>query len=190
MNPAGQSDLQVQQAPSMRAPKRWPLVNNLNSRSNVFTKDARLINAYAEKDRTTGEYQVEKRPGFALTPVIPGGGQGQGIFNALYYSTGHIAQVGPPSFALTQPFTWNYILSIEQDVAFPAGVNSNLFYTVYQGSTLITPKTFLGTVLLNYPGSPTPTHAQFLAIAGTRDVLIGAGAANWTYGINYLGTPN
>jgi len=77
-------DLQIQQAPYMRAPRRWPLVNTLNSRSDVFTKDARLINAYAEKDPATGEYQVEKRPGFAKTPVIYGSGVGQGIVTYPY----------------------------------------------------------------------------------------------------------
>lgn len=79
----------IAQAKYMQLPKRWPLVNNLNSRNQLFDKDARLINAYAEKDRSTGEYQVEKRPGFSIAPVVmgtPGVGHGMTSINMPFTS--------------------------------------------------------------------------------------------------------
>lgn len=74
-------EMNLSQAQTMRAPKRWPLVNTLDSRDGEFTKDARIINGYAEKDKVTGLYKIEKRPGFSPTPVVSGlGGVGQGMF--------------------------------------------------------------------------------------------------------------
>jgi hypothetical protein len=83
----------IQQAKSMAIPKRWPLVNTLDSRDGEFLKDARLVNAYAEKDKVTQEYQVEKRPGFALTPAIEGSGIGQGMFT--YEFVQLVGSIGP-----------------------------------------------------------------------------------------------
>ena len=40
----------IPEAKFMELPKRWPLVTTLNSRNGSFTKDSRLVNAYAEKD--------------------------------------------------------------------------------------------------------------------------------------------
>src|SRR5271170_811167 len=78
----GAGDLQVQQAPWMKAPKRWPLVQQPSNRSTSFTKDARLVNCYAEK-QPDGQYDVEKR--FGLGPVAwtlgSPGVRGQGLFN-------------------------------------------------------------------------------------------------------------
>lgn len=83
----------IQQAKSMAIPKRWPLVNTLDSRDGEFLKDARLVNAYAEKDPVTQEYQVEKRPGFALTPAITGSGVGQGMFSYEFIQL--VGSIGP-----------------------------------------------------------------------------------------------
>lgn len=77
----------VQQARSMQIPKRWPLVNTLDSRDGEFLKDARLVNAYAEKSPMSKDYHVIKRPGFALTTVIDGSGPGQGIVTYPYVQT-------------------------------------------------------------------------------------------------------
>ena len=63
-------EMNLSQAPTMRAPHRWPLVNTLDSRDGQFTKDAQIINGYAEKSKVTGLYTVEKRPGFAVTLPI------------------------------------------------------------------------------------------------------------------------
>jgi hypothetical protein len=70
------------QAQSVQIPKRWPLVNNVNNRDGLFLKDARLVNCYAEKDVTTGEYEINKRPGKGPQILIPSpGGLGQGVFS-------------------------------------------------------------------------------------------------------------
>lgn len=89
-------ELNLSQAPTMRAPKRWPLVNTLDSRDGEFTKDARTVNGYAEKSKITGLYTIEKRPGFAVTPVVSGlGGIGQGLFTYEYVNTvGSFPNVG------------------------------------------------------------------------------------------------
>ena len=83
----------VAQAKTMQVPKRWPLVNTLTSRNQLFNKDARLINAYAEKDPVTGDYQIEKRPGFALAPSIVGSGTGQGMFSYEFIQL--VGSIGP-----------------------------------------------------------------------------------------------
>jgi hypothetical protein len=66
-------------AKTMDEPLRWPLVNTLGSRDGTFTKDSRIINGYAEK-QPAGDYNVEKRPGFGLTPEIAGFGLAGGLF--------------------------------------------------------------------------------------------------------------
>lgn len=75
------------QAQTVAVPKRWPLVTSLQNRTSAdvvanpsILKDARLVNAYAELNPQTSEYDVEKRPG--LSPVLyntPTGGRG--IYN-------------------------------------------------------------------------------------------------------------
>lgn len=94
----------------MQAPKRWPLAGTLGNRSNNFLKDGRLVNAYAEKDRATGLYQVEKRGGFAAAPAFTGIGLGQGIYTypyivnsgglsgaGIYYATLYVTESFPNS---------------------------------------------------------------------------------------------
>ena len=76
------------QAPTVATPKRWPLVNSLGYRATNLKQDAQIINGYCEKDKLLNVYQVEKRPGFALTPVVTGTGPGQGIITVPYINTG------------------------------------------------------------------------------------------------------
>jgi hypothetical protein len=79
--PQPHPDLQVQQAATMQTPKRWPLVQQPSNRSTSFTKDARLVNAYAE--RTPFGWEVEKRFGLGAPAWTTGGSgaPGQGMFN-------------------------------------------------------------------------------------------------------------
>lgn len=70
--------------PFSAIPKRWPLVTTNQHRSAEtaeLLKDARLANCYAELDPSTGDYQIEKRPGIGDSVAIgaPGDG-GKGIF--------------------------------------------------------------------------------------------------------------
>jgi len=77
-------------APRMRPLHRWPLIAQPSNRGESVLTDARLVNAFGEKDPNTGEYWVQKRIGYSLDyNIIPGGAtQGNGIF---YFKT---AQVG------------------------------------------------------------------------------------------------
>src|SRR5229473_1006288 len=61
------------QADTVELPKRFPLVQQLYTRAPdlPITKDARLVNAYAEKDPTDGNYWVFKRLGVSPSPVFP-----------------------------------------------------------------------------------------------------------------------
>ncbi len=70
MMPARQS----RQASSVEQPLRWPLVQQLYTRSpdTPITKDARLVNGYAEKDPQGGDYWIYKRLGISPTPVYNG----------------------------------------------------------------------------------------------------------------------
>jgi hypothetical protein len=164
-------EAQVQQAPSMRAPKRWPLVNTLDSRNAVFTKDARLVNAYAEKSKVTGLHQVEKRPGFAPTPVITGTLGGQGIYTYNYLNiVGSVPNLG----YLT---TTIYVQG-----NFSSGATAYALTTDANG--VFTGPMNLGTVQLGFTnpsGSGVkafPTKVQFLGIpAAVPTVLFGSGAA-------------
>jgi hypothetical protein len=57
--------------PAQDTPRRWPLIAPLQARSPSLplTKDARLINAYAEFDATDGEYWIYKRLGLGPSPI-------------------------------------------------------------------------------------------------------------------------
>jgi len=58
-----QEQMQDQQASTVRQPKRWPLATNPHNRDYTISKDARLVNCYAELNKQLGTYEVEKRPG-------------------------------------------------------------------------------------------------------------------------------
>lgn len=60
--------------------ERWPLFAQPSNRSESVLKDARLVNAYAEKDANTGEYQVERRIGTSFGFTVALGTKGQGIY--------------------------------------------------------------------------------------------------------------
>lgn len=58
-------------------PKRWPLVQTPENRAADFTKDAQLINCYAEKSPKDGDYWLYKRVGFsAAIQTFTGVGRG------------------------------------------------------------------------------------------------------------------
>ena len=89
------------QQQTVEIPKRWPLVNNANSRDGTFLKDARLVNAYAEKDVTTGEYEINKRFGVAPINIFSSGaGVGRGLF------TWENLQIGGPRQGFNTYLTW------------------------------------------------------------------------------------
>ncbi len=60
-------------------PKRWPLVQTPENREATFTKDAQLVNCYAEKQIADGSYWIIKRPGLS-SAVYTRSGTGRGGF--------------------------------------------------------------------------------------------------------------
>lgn len=68
------------QAPSVAIPTRLPLVVEAQNRDESTNKDAKLINAYVEKNDRTGEYWVFKRPGLLQTGSTLSG-VGRGVYN-------------------------------------------------------------------------------------------------------------
>tara|TARA_R110000868_G_scaffold149339_2_gene371775 strand:- start:1462 stop:2889 length:1428 start_codon:yes stop_codon:yes gene_type:complete len=68
------------QADTVAIPKRFPLVVSPENRDNSVNKDARLVNAYQEKDAQTGETWIYKRPGLLQTGATKTG-TGLGVYN-------------------------------------------------------------------------------------------------------------
>jgi hypothetical protein len=149
----GQQGPEVSQAQSMRAPKRWPLVNTFDSRNNSPKIDARLVNAYAEKNQNTGQYEVEKRGGFASIPelVVPGN-VGQGVFN---YSYAHFGYFGDPNIG-----------RLYSQAIF---VNSGIAYSyIIDADGVPSGPTVLGAVT----GWQAGSKFQFLGMPGARSILL------------------
>lgn len=70
------------QAESVAMPKRLPLVIQPENRDETSLKDAKLINAYVEKNELTEDYWIFKRPGLAQTGATLSG-DGLGVYNWL-----------------------------------------------------------------------------------------------------------
>jgi hypothetical protein len=70
-----------QQAPSVVVPTRIPLVTEPANRDESTAKDARLVNAYAEKNTKTEEYQIFKRPGLEQNSWDTHVAAGNGVYN-------------------------------------------------------------------------------------------------------------
>ncbi len=76
-----------QEAPPdhMSMPKRLPLLVMPDNRDETTTKDAKLVNGISERNLLTGEYNIEKRPGYSapvytLTDAGANSGDGRGIY--------------------------------------------------------------------------------------------------------------
>ena len=81
--------------------KRWPLIAQPNFRNEGWAKDARLFNAYGEKDPNSGEWMVQKRVGYTASLAI-NNGWGSGVWgfatNTMQkdvYSISSIGMAGP-----------------------------------------------------------------------------------------------
>lgn len=70
----------MSQAPTVEAPKRLPLVIEPENRDETTGKDAKLINAYVERNDKTGEFWIFKRPGLLQTGATKVG-NGYGVYN-------------------------------------------------------------------------------------------------------------
>lgn len=144
------------QAQTVAIPHRWPLVNRLQTRSPAvpLTKDARLINCYAEFDQEDKDYWIYKRLGIAPNPTYSTtfGGVAGGIFT---YS---------PTTLISS--TTNYI--VYYIGAAPTGTGSGL----YEG-TPSSGSTFIGT-LAPIPGTITTQYPFFFenVIDGTTPNIV------------------
>jgi hypothetical protein len=74
------------QASTVAHPQRVPLITHFGNRDEGLTKDAKLVNCFAEKDLSTGEYQIQKRVGLSLKYTIPGAGLGMYNWDGVVYS--------------------------------------------------------------------------------------------------------
>jgi len=75
--------------------RKWPLVTQASNRSDQFTKDARLVNAFAERDPNTGEWVVQKRIGYENEFSLGAGGGTWGQYGwasggGSFYQTGKL----------------------------------------------------------------------------------------------------
>ena len=70
------------QAPTVALPKRLPLVVQPENRDESTAKDAKLINAYVEKNAAGDEMWIFKRPGLLQTGTTQAG-NGYGVYNWL-----------------------------------------------------------------------------------------------------------
>jgi len=153
---------------ALSIPKRWPLVNRLQTRSpNVpITQDARLINCYAEADREDEEYWLYKRlgtgtpissfgPGFAST------GLGMGLYS--FYPA--IPHWGSPAYQVLGVFSdgsiWSYngttSTLVTSGVAIPAGYTRAWFETIASSPQTVAIGT-LGSSFVYTPSVPSITH--------------------------------
>ena len=70
------------QAATVALPKRLPLILEPENRDESSLKDSKLVNGYVERNNTTDEYWIYKRPGLALNASL-GAGTGRGVYNWL-----------------------------------------------------------------------------------------------------------
>jgi hypothetical protein len=77
---------QVPQAETTRAPKRWPLVSNLQTRDSTLPIQwgGRLVNAFAEADMGDKSYWVYKRPGMGTIAFTSAASAGAGLGSYTY----------------------------------------------------------------------------------------------------------
>jgi hypothetical protein len=99
-------------AQTLSIPKRWPLVNRFQSRDigTPITRDARLINCFAELDPEDQEYYIYKRLGISPTPLWTespvGGSNAGGLYTYVFpLSANHapfvISSIGAQYYAAT-----------------------------------------------------------------------------------------
>jgi hypothetical protein len=154
----------AQQAPSVRIPKRFPLVTRPGFRSTTLkltdptvrspVSDAALFNCYAELDPEDNQYWVQKRLGTKTLATQSGNAGGVGIVFVPGFSAYPVVIIGPTLY------TWT------------GGVLVTIPYTGTHAATLIQGRT-----------------AQFVQIPPNNSVGFGHGvwAANgslWSVGLN------
>lgn len=171
-------------------PKKWPMVATIQNRDAPYyanqylpARDARLINAYAEKDPQTGDWWVQKRPGVRAAPDVPTlANQAGGIYywrNALYevfgsnlYKNGNLLQ----ALAGSGPYYWEEVQAATPLLVLDNGVQ--MYYTDGTTVTLVTDVDLLS------PRVPGPKYLDGTLYVALADGRIQGSAiddpANWT----------
>lgn len=151
--------------------KRWPLVAQPSNRSESPLTDARLVNAYAEKDPNTGEYVVQKRIGWTTFATLAGpslGMYGWGGSSSFYQSGATYALVG--NVAALNLYKNGVVLAGGAFGTSPGGNNPLAFWTETQP---LTNRKLVGAVVgtLFHTDGTTVTN-DTAALPGTRGTNI------------------
>lgn len=175
---------------AFESPLKFPLVANVQNRdaplyANQYLphRDARLVNAYAEKDTQTGDWWVQKRPGLRAAPDIPTlANTAGGIYywrNAIYEVFGsNLYKNGALLSALagSGPYYWEEIQSATPLLVLDNG--SSMYYTDGTTVTLVTD------VDLISPRVPGPKYLDgTLYVANAAGTIQGSNIndpANWS----------
>lgn len=159
------------QSETVALPKRLPLVIQPDNRDESTLKDAKLLNAYVEKNAATGEYQVFKRPGLKqLGSAFSGDGLGvynwkgrvYAIFGSVLYEDGVSVGTG----LNTSGGMYRFSQSLGDTPRLQLGNGAASYnYTVAGGLVLINPLT-------------TVTAGSF--VIGVEYTILTAGTTNFT----------
>ncbi len=147
--------------------QRWPLVQQPANRADNFYKDARLLNCFAEKDPVTGEWQVQKRPGYTSFQTLLAGALARGIHtwnltttpgatpdcwaivgngtNAYAFKNG--VQQGSALTDSSQMWSFAEMSGAAKDLVF-AGLTSGLYYTSGGAPAAVTEPSGIGSYIV------------------------------------------
>lgn len=172
------------QAGSMQAPKRAQLVAQFGNRNDTLTKDARLVNCFAEKDPNSEDIWVEKRPGLALSEFF--GGLGQGAYNWLgdvYAVYGGVLYKNAVSLGAVD--ATNGVYRFEQVRGNPAKlILGNAVATYWTDGTALNQLNVYNPL---FGGNFTTGASYVIASIGTTD-FTAIGAASNTIGLTFVAT--
>ena len=165
------------QASTTRVPKRLALVNTYSSRNGSLLQDARLVNAYAEQERLTGDWHVEKRPGLTGYAFTQTNTIGLGIIGA------NLASPPIQNFAIETPGNC-YSVTGGSAVLQIGSVDFSYPYSFlrYQAGTTNT-VVFQNETKAYYLANPLSGHTPMFDFAAAPIVTFPAGpyASGWAY---------
>lgn len=172
--------MSVPQAQMMQLPRRWPLAAQPSNRGSTTLKDARIINAILEKDPTTQEWQVQKRPGYSLYNTLANGNGGNGV----YYWAPAAAGIGAGLYSI---FNFGLNSVLYRDSAFISNVPTlnigqvYLFAEMQSGTPALLMLNPAGSIASNplvYTQNGSTIHQPAIPSTGGR--LVGVAALDQT----------
>lgn len=170
------------QLPSVANPPRLPLVTTVQNRDASFTKDARLVNAFAELEPVSGDYKVERRVGLLTYQTKSGNGLGVYNWNGVVYSIqGTTLYKDGVSFGTVDGTSVYFFEKLLGTGWLVLNNGAAAYYT--DGTTL----TALATFLPVLSGAFFPTSKYEIVSPGTTD-FVAIGAANNNVGTQFTAT--